>query len=192
MPVFPEGLHQQGEEPGLALFHAEGEGLNHQHIPKAVHRESRQRIRLAKDCPAAGQLFGAQHALPVGPGVAEPAQPEGVVKDVVGVAGEEPHPDEGAKAQKPRAQPVSLFSQHVHDAAVFRAGGAGENLALVDPGVAAFQGALALLGDGDNGVVPLLLHLCLTPWCSCRSSPGCGRWGFLCRRNRRSGRTGNR
>ena len=32
----------------------------------------------------------------------------------------------------------------------------------------------------------------LSRWCSCRNSPECRRWGYPCRRSRRSGRTGNR
>lgn len=40
LPILPQNLAKQGEQPAFALLHAQGKGLGHQDIAKAVHGQS--------------------------------------------------------------------------------------------------------------------------------------------------------
>ena len=93
LAVSAQDLHQQGEEDGLELFHANAQGLGDKDIVEPVHSQARELVSLAKDDTAGGQVGGLQHSLAVGPGVFDTALPESGIKGVVGVAGDEPHPD---------------------------------------------------------------------------------------------------
>lgn len=123
-----------------------------------VHRQAGQAVRLPEDYPAGGKVLGLQDGLSVLPGIAEAAEPEALVKRIVGVPGEEADPDEGGKAEEPGPQPGPLLVQHVHHGAVGGVRGAGEDLPGVDPGVAVLDGFAALFGDGKNGVGAYLIH----------------------------------
>ena len=158
LPVLPQRSDEKGEEGVIALLQPKREGLDHQNVVESVHCQSGQAVGLSKDHPAGGEVGRLQHALPIGPGVLEPAEPEAVVKGVVGVPGQKPHPDEGGKAQKPRPQPGALFAAYVHNGTVFHGFRAGKDLPGVDPGVTFLNGPLTLFGDGDDGIRTGMFH----------------------------------
>ena len=93
LAVGAQDFRQQGEEDGLELFHAHAQGLGDKDIVEPVHSQARELVSLAKDDTAGGQVGGLQRGLAVGPCVFDTALPESGIEGVVGVAGDEPHPD---------------------------------------------------------------------------------------------------
>ena len=93
--VLGENLDEQREQHLLDALHADGESLRDEQVFKAVHRQAGEAVRLPEDHPAAAEVLRPEDAFPVVPGPAELPLPEGLVKAVVGVAGEEADPDLG-------------------------------------------------------------------------------------------------
>ncbi len=147
LPVLAQQLHQRGKQRGFYLFHPHREGLRHQQIVELIHRESREAVGLTEDHAAAVELV-PHDRLAVVPGVAQAAAPEGLVKAVIGVAGEQADADLALFAEKARAEIAPLLAHRVHQRAVL-AGLAAAHVALIDPGVPLAHPAGALFGDGD-------------------------------------------
>ena len=120
LAVSAQDFCQKGEEDGLELFHAHAQGLGDKDIVEPVHSQARELVSLAKDDTAGGQVGGLQHGLAVGPGVFDPALPESGIKGVVGVAGDEPHPDLAFQREKTGAKIGTLCADHIDQRAVFR------------------------------------------------------------------------
>ena len=156
--VRPEDLRQRRQQEVLDALHAHGQHLDRQQVVELVHRQPRKGVRLPEDDAAGVQVLRRHDALPVLPGPLELAAPEGGVKLVVGVAGDQPYPDLGPLRQKARAQVPALFADHVHQASVLRLALRLEDLRVVDPGVAPEDGRLRLGRDGVFWVIPLRFH----------------------------------
>ena len=148
LSVCPQHLSQQGEEHRLQLFHAYAQGLGDQNIVEPVHRQAGELVCLAKNEAAGREVGGLQHGLAVSPCVLYPAAPEGGVKGIVGIAGNEPHPDLAFQREKAGAKIGALGADHIHQRAVFRRSAGGfQNVVLVHPGVPAHQKTLGVLVD---------------------------------------------
>ena len=145
----------------MDALHAQAQHLGHQHRAEAVHRQTREAVRLSEDDPAAEQVLRGHHALAVVPGVLHPALPKGVVKAVVGVAGEQPAADKGVAVIKSGAQICALTADDVRQAAVLHGACKLRHLSGVHPGVARLQGPLALGGDMYLGIGSFCLHNCI-------------------------------
>ena len=153
LAVGPQDFRQDGEENGLELFHPRAQGLGDEDIVEAVYRQARKLVGLPKDDPAGGKIGGLQHGLAVGPGVLHPAAPEAGVKGIVGVAGDEPHPDLAVVGDKARAEVSALGADHIGQGTVFRERlRRGGNIVFVHPGVAAHQQALGVFVDLVDGI----------------------------------------
>ena len=124
-----------------------------------VHRQPWKGVRLAEDDAAAVQVLWVHDGLSVLPGPLELPAPEGLVKAVVGVAGEEAYPDFGLFREKARSQIPPLFAEDVHQTAVLRRSLRGQHLLAIDPRVAPEDGGLRLGGDGVPGIGSLCLHI---------------------------------
>ena len=120
LAVGAQDFCQNGEEDGLELFHAHAQGLGDKDIAEPVHSQARELVSLAKDDTAGGQVGGLQHSLAVGPGVFDTALPESGIKGVVGVAGDEPHPDLAFQREKTGAKIGTLCADYIDQRAVFR------------------------------------------------------------------------
>ena len=148
LSVRPQHLSQQGEEHRLQLFHAHAQGLGDQNIVEPVHRQAGELVCLAKNEAAGGKVGGLQHRFAVSPCVLHPAAPEGSIKGIVGIAGNEPHPDLAFQREKTGAEIGALGADHIHQRAVFRRGAGGfQNVVLVHPGMPAHQKTLGVLVD---------------------------------------------
>ena len=165
LAVLPQDPDQLGEDHVLHPVQPQAQHLGHQHRAEAVHRQAREMVRLAEDHPAAGQLLRGHDGLAVVPGVFHPPGPEVRIEPVIGVAGQKPHPDQGAAVVKSGAQPAAPAAYHVHQVAVGRRAGNGGDLPLVHPGVAAGEGCLPLGGDGDLGIGSFCFHNGHRPFC---------------------------
>ena len=163
LAVGAQHLYQHGQQLSLDLLHAVGEHLHREQIVEPVHRQAREAVRLAEDDAAAVQVLRPQHGLAVLPGPAELALPEGVVKAVVGVAGEEPHPDFGVLGQKAGAQVASLAAEHIHQGAVFHGAGLVGDFLAVDPGMSPVQRGLRLGRHRDAGIGSCCFHAAVPP-----------------------------
>ena len=157
LPVGGQDLQQQREQLRLALFDADREGLRHKEIGKAVHRQAREAVGLAEDDAAAREILQAQNALAVVPGVLEAPPPEGRVKAVVGVAGDEAQADLAVPADEACAQVFALFADRVGQRAVFAVRRV-RDLRRVDPGVSLLHPARALGRHGKTGIVSFCFH----------------------------------
>ena len=91
--VGAQELRQGRQQEVLDALHAHGEHLDGQDVVELVHGEPRKGIRLPKDDAAGVQVLRVHDALAVVPGPLELPPPEGLVEPVVGVAGDQPHPD---------------------------------------------------------------------------------------------------
>ena len=158
LAVLPQDPDQLGEDHVLHPVQPQAQHLGHQHRAEPVHRQAREMVRLAENHPAAGQLLRGHDGLAVVPGVFHPPGPEVRIEPVIGVAGQQPHPDQGAAVVESGAQPAAPAAYHVHQVAVGGAAGNGGDLPLIDPGVAAGQGRLPLGGDGDLGIGSFSFH----------------------------------
>ena len=158
LSVLPEDAHQHGDQHPLDPLHAHGEHLHAEQVVKFVHRQPGEGIRLAENHPAAVQILRAHDGPAVVPGPAELAFPEGFVKPVVGVPGDQPDPDFGQLGQKAGAEIPALFAQHIHKAAVFGLALDVQNFRVVDPGMPPQQRRLSLGCDGITGVAPIQFH----------------------------------
>ena len=78
---------QSGKQHPLALLDAQRKHLRHQNVAEAVDRQSRELVGLAEDEAAVGEVL-PHHGAAVVDGVAQPPLKEGLVKAVVGVAGD--------------------------------------------------------------------------------------------------------
>ena len=158
LSVGPQDPHQLGEDRILHPVQPQAQHLSHQHRTEPVHRQAGKMVRLAEDDPAAGQILRGHHRFAVVPGVLHPPGPEVRIEPVIGVAGQQPHPDQGAAVVESGAQPAAPAAHHVHQVAVGGAAGDGCDLALIDPGVAAGEGFLPLGSDGDLWIGSFCFH----------------------------------
>ena len=151
------GLHQGGEDPVLAQLGAQAQRLGDQNVPELVHGQPGEAVGLPKDDAAAVHVR-AHDGFAVVPGILGPPGEKGLVELIVGVLGEQPHPDFRVGVVIPRAQVPALGAAHVAEGAVLRGALLGGNLVVEHPGVA-LLGALGPPGvDGDKGVRPFCLH----------------------------------
>ena len=134
MTILAEYLHQQREQHGLDFLHAHGQGLGHQDVRKPIYRQTGEAIRLAKDNPAARDV-PRHDGFAVVPGILNAALPEGFVKAVIGVAGNEPHPNLALTADKACAQVLPLLADSIHQAAVFALTFLPDDLIRINPGM---------------------------------------------------------
>ena len=123
-----------------------------------IHRQTGEGVRLAKDHPAGVQIRRVHDGLPVVPRPLQFPPPNGFVKAVIGVPGDEPHPDLGVLGEKAGAQIPALFAHHVHQPAVDRFTFCVQDLRVIHPGVALNDGVFRLGGDGINGIATLYFH----------------------------------
>ena len=148
LAVRPQHLSQKREEHRLQLFHAYAQGLGDQNIVETVHRQAGELVCLAKNEAAGREVGRLQHRFAVRPCVLHPAPPEGSIKGIVGVAGDQPHPDLALQREKTGAEIGALGADHIHQRAVFRLGAGGfQNVVLVHPGVPAHQKPFGVLVD---------------------------------------------
>ena len=165
LAVGPQHFCQKGEEEGLEFFHADAEGLGDEDILEPVHRQAGELVGLAEDDPAGREVVRFQNGLAVVPGILHPAAPEVSVKGIVGVAGDEPHPDLALEREKAGAEVGPLGAYHIGQRAVFRRGlRCFEDVVLVYPRVAAHQQTLGVFVDFVDGIVAGRFHrnsLCL-------------------------------
>ena len=144
LSVCPQYLGQQGEEHRLQLFHAHAQSLGDQNVVEPVHRQP----GLAKDEAAGRKVGRLQYRFAVRPCVLHPAAPEGGIKGIIGVAGDQPHPDLAFQREKAGAEVCALGTDHIHQRAVFRRSAGGfQNIVLVHPGVPAHQKPFGVLVD---------------------------------------------
>ena len=80
-----------------------------------------------------------------------PALPEGLVKPVVGVAGDQAQADFALAADEAGAQVLALLADRIRQSAVFAVALLPENLAFVNPGMALLHPAGAFGGDDESG-----------------------------------------
>ena len=158
LAVLPENLYQSGQEHLLDALHAHGQHLDAEQVVELVHRQAREGVRLAEDDAAAVQVIITHDALAVVPGPAELPLPEGLVKAVVGVAGDEPDPDLGLFRKETCAKISAFFAYYIHQFPVFWGTFHRQNLCVVDPGVAPQDGSLRLGGDGKTGIGTVSFH----------------------------------
>ena len=123
-----------------------------------IHRQAGEGVRLAKDHPAGVQIRRVHDGLPVVPRPLQFPPPEGFVKAVVGVPGDEPHTDLGLLGQKTGAQIAALPADDIHQSAVGRFTFYVQDLCIIHPGVALNDGVFRLGGDGINGIATLYFH----------------------------------
>ena len=160
LSVCPQHFSQKREEHRLQPFHAHAQGLGDQNIVEPVHRQAGELVCLAKNEAAGGKVGRLQHRFAVGPCVLHPAAPEGSIKGIVGVAGNEPHPDLAFQREKTGAKVGTLCADHIDQRAVFRLCFRGtQDVVFVHPGVAAHQQALGVFVDGVNGVIARRFHI---------------------------------
>ena len=93
LPVLPENADQKGQQQVLDVLHAHRQHLNAEKVVELVHRQTGEHVRLPENNPAGVQVPRGHDGLPVLPGPAELPLPEGGVKAVVGVPGEQANPD---------------------------------------------------------------------------------------------------
>ena len=142
----------------MDVLHAQAQHLHHQHRAEPVHCQPREAVRFSKDDPAAVQVLRGHDGLAVVPGVLHPALPKGIVKPVVGVAGEEPAADEGVAVIKARAEIGPLVADDIRQAAVLYRAGKLRHLRGIYPWVPRRQGALSLLRNMHLGIGSFCLH----------------------------------
>ncbi len=148
LSVRPQHLSQKREEHRLQLFHAYAQGLGDQNIVETVHRQAGELVCLAKNEAAGREVGRLQHRFAVRPCVLHPAAPEGSIKGIVGIAGNEPHPDLAFQREKAGAEISAFGADHIHQRAVFRRSAGGfQNVVLVHPRVPAHQKTLGVLVD---------------------------------------------
>ena len=123
-----------------------------------VHRQAGEGVRLAEDDPAGVQVRRVHDGFPVVPGPLQLPPPEGLVKAVVGVPGDEPHTDLGLLGQKTGAQIAALLADDIHQSAVGRFTFYAQDFRVIHPGVALNDGVFRLGGDGINGIATLYFH----------------------------------
>ena len=157
LPVLPQNLHQEGEKQIFDALDPHREGLRHQNIAKAIHRQAGEAVRLPEDQPAAVRL-PVHHRLAVAPGVLDAPPPEGRVEAVVCVAGEQPDADLALLAEKAGAQVAPLAADGVHQGAVGGLSLPAHHLALVDPGVSGLDPVRPLGGDDIFRITAFALH----------------------------------
>ena len=155
--VLAQRLHQQGEQQVFDFFHSGGQGLGDQDIGEAVHRQPWEAVGLAEDDAAAGGI-ACHDGFAVRPGVLNTALPEGLVEAVVGVAGDQPHPDLALAADKTRAKIFPFFADGVHQGAVFACPLLPDDFVRINPGVPLLHPTGALGGDDEPGEFSLCFH----------------------------------
>ena len=147
---FPQDLQEQGEQQLFALFDAQAEHLGHQHILEPVHGKARKAVGLAKDQAAGFEIVAGHDGLAVLDGVPHPPFEEGLVELVVGVPGNQAHPDLGVVVIETRTDVLALFfADHIHQVPVFHWPGHVQHFVRKHPGVAAPGHPLPFSGDGD-------------------------------------------
>ena len=159
LPVRPQHLHQNGQQPRLYALHAQAHHLRHQHGAEAIHRQPREAVRLPEDHPTAEQVFRLHHRFAVVPRVLHPPLPEGIVEAVVGVAGEQAAADEGAAVIKGRAEIRALAADHIGQPAVLHGAHKRRHLGGVYPRMSRRQCPLPLWGDAHLRVRSFSLHI---------------------------------
>ena len=157
LPVLLQHLRQKGKQQIFDPLDPHGESLRHQKVGKAVHRQAGEAVRLTENEAAAVRL-PVHDSLAVVPGVLDPPLPEGGVKAVVGVAGEDAHPDLAVLAEKAGAQVPALAADHVHQTAVGAVPLQADHFALVDPGMAGGDPVGPLGGNDAFGITAFDLH----------------------------------
>ena len=118
-------VHQGGQQHVLDALHAHGQHLDAEQVVELVHGQPGEGVRLAEDDAAAVQVIITHDALAVVPGPAELPLPEGLIKAVVGVAGDEPDPDLGLFRKETCAKISALFAYYIHQFTIYDAGGDG-------------------------------------------------------------------
>ena len=158
LPVPAQHPDDDGQQSLPDTLHAQTQHLGHQYRAEAVHCQPRKAVRLPEDHPAAVQILRLHHALAVVPGILYPALPEGVVKPVVGIAGEEAAADERVAVIKARAEIGPLVADDIRQAAVLHRAGELRHLPGIYPRVPRRQGTLSFLGDMHLGIGSFCLH----------------------------------
>ena len=153
LAVGTQDFCQNGEEDGLELFHAHAQGLGDEDVAEPVHRQPGKLVGLAKNDAAGRKVCGFQHGFAVAPCIFHPAAPEGCIKGVIGVAGDQPHADLALERNEAGAKVGTLGADHIGQSAVFRLIFRGiEDVVLVHPWMPAHQQALGVFVDGIHRV----------------------------------------
>ena len=131
---FFQDIHNHNLEP----VDAKRQGLHHQHISKFIDHQPRQKVRLAKDHAAAGNVI--HDFLPVFPGIFHPHTEKCLIHLRIPVPGH--HADHQLRIavdeSSPQRIPVKIMDpNHV---SVFKCSQHGVHFIIINPGAALLQG----------------------------------------------------
>ena len=146
--VLPQQFHQRPVHPVFAALHAQGKHLRHQYVFKAIHRQPRELIRLAKNKAAAAVIHRAHHRFTVIQRIAHPPPEKRLIKGIIGIAADDPHPDFGVIIHPAGAQVPPFITHHIHHITILVSALHGGHFLPIHPGVAGPQAALRLRGNG--------------------------------------------
>ena len=135
----------------LAHLHAQGQHFRDENILEEIDGQAGEVVGLPEDQAGAGEVR-PHDGLSVVQGVLDAPPPKGLVKAVVGVAGEEPDADFGVVVDDPGAQPAPLVAHHVHDVPVLIGLVGAGRLCPIDPGVPGPEGAGGFFVDSQDGI----------------------------------------
>ncbi len=148
LAVLPQQLHQRPVHPVFAALHTQGKHLRHQYVFKAIHRQPRELIRLAKNKAAAAVIHRAHHRFTVIQRIAHPPPEKRLIKGIIGIAADDPHPDFGVIIHPAGAQVPPFITHHIHHITILVSALHGGHFLPIHPGVAGPQAALRLRGNG--------------------------------------------
>ena len=123
-----------------------------------IHRQTGEGIRFPEDDSAGVQIRRVHNGFTVFPGPAELSLPKGLVEAVVGIPGEQAHPDLGVLREETGAQVPAFFAQYIHQTAVFGGAFGADDLHVIDPRVPPENGGLRLGGHGVAGIAAGCFH----------------------------------
>ena len=158
LAVLPENVHQSGQQEILQALHPHGQHLHAEEVVELVHRQAGEGVGFPEDDAAGVQIRRGHNGLPIRPRPLQLPPPESRVKAVVGIPGNEPHPDLGLLGEEAGAEIAALFADHIHQTAVAGFTLRIQNLRIVHPRMSPQNGGLRLGRYGVNGIAPLHFH----------------------------------
>ena len=158
LPVLPKNPDQKRQQQVLDPLHAHRQHLDAEEVMELVHCQAGEHVGFPEDDAAGVQILGSHDRFPVLPGPAELPLPEGGVKAVVGVPGNQADPDFRFLRQEAGAQVRALPAPHIHQPAVLQRALHRQNFRVVDPGMPPENSRLGFWGDCNTGICPLCFH----------------------------------
>ena len=161
----PEFFAEQTDENRinliLDLLHAKRQHLGDENVAKPVYRQAGEGVGFAENQAAAGKIALAHDRAAVVDCPTELAFPEGGVKAVVRVFGDDTNADFGIGIVKARAEILALGGTDIGKRAVLGCARDVGHLIGKDPDVTAAQKIRAFLGKGQNRIIS---HDCPFLW----------------------------